>query len=99
MNEESVCEKGINFFFKCGHEKFFLGVRRKKAGTKKSINGTQRLDRKRQEEKWIDGSELKLWEIVDYWKGVESRSRRCTSLSGKCKIANAKSKIIFLTFF
>lgn len=27
-------------------------------------------------EQWIDGVELKPWEIADYWKNVESRTRR-----------------------
>lgn len=34
------------------------------------------MDKVKVVEKWIDGSELKLWEIVDYWRGVENRSRR-----------------------
>ncbi|VDK42531.1 unnamed protein product [Anisakis simplex] len=44
------------------------------------VNGAQKRDETKVIEKWIDGVELKLWEIADYWRRMESTTRKVNSL-------------------
>ncbi|VDN30720.1 unnamed protein product [Gongylonema pulchrum] len=51
-------------------------LRKKKPVKGRSLNGTARMDKVKTFEKWIDGTELKLWEIAEYWKSLENRTKR-----------------------
>uniref|UniRef100_A0A183E5I1 Ras-GEF domain-containing protein n=1 Tax=Gongylonema pulchrum TaxID=637853 RepID=A0A183E5I1_9BILA len=53
-----------------------LVLRKKKPVKGRSLNGTARMDKVKTFEKWIDGTELKLWEIAEYWKSLENRTKR-----------------------
>lgn len=44
-------------------------------------NGVRNTSKMKTVEKWIDGVELKLWEIITYWKAYIAR--RCTGFQGK----------------
>uniref|UniRef100_A0A158Q8A9 Bm3641 n=1 Tax=Elaeophora elaphi TaxID=1147741 RepID=A0A158Q8A9_9BILA len=51
-------------------------LRKRKATKGRSENGVVRKDHVRVIERWIDGVELKPWEIANYWKNVENRTKR-----------------------
>ncbi|MCP9257668.1 hypothetical protein DINM_000928 [Dirofilaria immitis] len=42
----------------------------------RSENGAIRKDHVKVIERWIDGVELKPWEIANYWKNIENRTKR-----------------------
>ncbi|VIO94057.1 PHD-finger family protein [Brugia malayi] len=51
-------------------------LRKRKATRGRSENGALRKDHVKVVERWIDGIELKPWEIANYWKNIENRARR-----------------------
>ncbi|KHN88716.1 Nucleosome-remodeling factor subunit [Toxocara canis] len=44
------------------------------------LNGARRHGETKVTEKWIDGVDLKLWEIANYWREVELRGQRTDTL-------------------
>ncbi|KAM3720121.1 putative nucleosome-remodeling factor subunit [Dirofilaria immitis] len=51
-------------------------LRKRKATKGRSENGAIRKDHVKVIERWIDGVELKPWEIANYWKNIENRTKR-----------------------
>ncbi|VDN05007.1 unnamed protein product [Thelazia callipaeda] len=54
-------------------------LRKRKPPKNKAINDTVKRDKIKMIERWVDGTELKPWEIADYWKTVENRKRNILS--------------------
>lgn len=44
------------------------------------LNGTRNHNEIKVTEKWIDGVDLKLWEVSNYWREVEMKARRKDAL-------------------
>ncbi|EJD74858.1 CBR-NURF-1 protein [Loa loa] len=61
---------------------------RKRKATRRSENGVVRKDHVKVIERWIDGVELKPWEIADYWKNIENRTKRSLAAPSVVTVGN-----------
>ncbi|VDK85722.1 unnamed protein product [Litomosoides sigmodontis] len=66
-------------------------LRKRKATKGRSENGAVRKDHVKVVERWIDGIELKPWEIANYWKNAENRTRRSLATPSVVTVGNKLS--------
>ncbi|VBB31827.1 unnamed protein product [Acanthocheilonema viteae] len=69
-------------------------LRKRKVMRGRSENGAVRKDHVKVIERWIDGVELKPWEIANYWKNVENRTRRILAAPSVVTVGNKLSTSI-----
>ncbi|CAG9536170.1 unnamed protein product [Cercopithifilaria johnstoni] len=66
-------------------------LRKRKIARGRSENGAVRKGHVKVIERWIDGVELKPWEIANYWKNVENRTRRSLAAPSVVTVGNKLS--------